>query len=258
MLKALPSRRALGAESAFTLIEVLVAAAASVIVVGAASTILVVALHQSSQINDRVQATELGGITMTKIVDELRTACLKEKFAPVQEESTGQVLWFVDTFGEEAAPTQAYEHKIEWTGNASKPTTPGTLVDYRYASEGTWPNFTFNKAQAPTKTILGENVYMTELEKSKYAPIFEYYRYTTSATDPSTTPDSDLAAMHLTSSEKLTSKTAAEAAAVGVSFTASPSDKYLALNRAAPFSTQVSFALGAPSSEATITDGPCR
>ena len=92
MLKSVPSHSPARGEAGFTLIEVLVAAAASVVVVGAASAILVIALHQSSRISDRVQATQLGDIAMTKLVSELRSACLNEKFAPVQAESSGYVL----------------------------------------------------------------------------------------------------------------------------------------------------------------------
>jgi Tfp pilus assembly protein PilW len=258
MLKLLPSPGPARSEDGFTLIEVLVAAATSVVVIGAVSTILVISLHQSSRISDRVQATQLGRITLTKLVDELRSTCLKEKFTPVQEESTGSVLWFVDSYGEESEPAHAYEHKVEWTGNSAKPSEPGKLIDYSYTSEGSWPNFTFSKAQTPTRITLGENIYMTETEKAKFAPIFEYSKYATTASASATSPETDLAAMHLGESEKLTTAAAAEVAAVTVSFTASPADKNLALSRAAPLSTEVTFALGAPSSEATITDGPCR
>jgi Tfp pilus assembly protein PilV len=258
MLKSVPSHSPARGEAGFTLIEVLVAAAASVVVVGAASAILVIALHQSSRISDRVQATQLGDIAMTKLVSELRSACLNEKFAPVQAESSGYVLWFITAHGEEAAPANAYEHKVEWTGNPAKPSEPGKLIDYSYSSEGSWPHFTFVTTQTPTRTTLGENIYMTESGKANFLPIFEYSRYATGASSSATTGLSDLTPMNLGQAEKLTTATAGEASAVTVSFTAAPTDKNLALSRGAPLGTEVTFALGAPSSEATITDGPCR
>ena len=257
MLSPVPSDSPVRTEAGFTLIEVLVAVVISVVVIGAASSILVIALHQSSRISDRVQSTQLGRIPMTKIVDELHSACLTEKFAPVRQASTEQKLWFIDAYSEEAIISEAYEHEIVWTGNPSKPSEPGKLIDYAYSSTGSWPSFTFDKTQTPTRTVLGENIYMTEIGKNEFAPIFEYFKYSSGASSGPHTPQSDLERMKpepLT----LTATTAAEGAAVTVSFTAAPADKNLALSRGAPLTAEVAFALGAPSSEATISDGPCQ
>jgi prepilin-type N-terminal cleavage/methylation domain-containing protein len=259
MLSPVPSDSPVRSAAGFTLVEVLVAVVLSVVVIGAASSILVIGLDQSSRINNRVQATQLGRIAMTKIVDELHSACLTEKFVPVQKGSTAQELWFIDAYGEEAIISKAYEHEIVWTGNPAKPKEPGQLIDYSYPNTSTssWPKFEFAPPQGQTKRLLGEHIYMTEIGTNEFAPIFKYSKYSTSASSGLHTPLGGLEVM-TPETATLTATTAAGVAAVTVSFTAAPVNNSLALSRGAPLSAEVAFALGAPSSEATITDSPCR
>jgi prepilin-type N-terminal cleavage/methylation domain-containing protein len=246
-------------ESGFTLIELLVAMVTSLIVVGATFAFLGVSLHQSSRVSDRVQATQFGRTAMAKLVDELHSACLTSGFAPVQKESSGKTLWFVNTYGEEAIPAKAYEHEVVWTGNLSKPAEPGNLVEFTYpnTAASSWPSFAFERTGG-TKRVLGENVYMTETAPGEFAPIFEYSRYAASASSESEHSTTALEEMNLGSSESLSTAQAGEVAAVQVSFTAAPRDNNTKLSRSAPLNSQVIFALGAPASEGTIKDAPCQ
>src|ERR1700727_823455 len=157
--------------SGFTLIEVLVAMITSVVVTGALFAILEVSVHESSRITDVAQANQLGRTTMTKVVDELHSACLAPHFAPVQAESSSNELRFKNAYsGEAAIPSSAaYEHQIVWNPTAK------TLTDYVYGSTGgESPEFTFPSLDysSPTRDaqnavpakgiLLGSNITQSE------------------------------------------------------------------------------------------------
>ena len=123
----------------FTLIETLVAMISGVVVTGATFSVLIVSLHQTSRITDSVQATQLGRTAMTHVIDELHSVCLARKFSPVQENSSDSKLIFVNAYSKESviSKTEAYEHEIEWSGEATQKLTD-TVTS---ASGGQWPNF---------------------------------------------------------------------------------------------------------------------
>jgi Tfp pilus assembly protein PilW len=241
------TQRLAGGEHGFTLIETLVAMISGVVVTGATFSILIVALHQTSRITDSVQATQLGRTTMTRVIDELHSACIARKFAPVQKGSSGTKLIFVNAYSKEAVitKTEAYAHEIEWSNATQKLTDIATQ-----ASSGEWPKFIF--ASTPTKTVLGEHI-----AEQGSNPIFKYYEYGETYSSGSTEPVSTLIEMAIPSSG-MTATEAAQVAAVLVSFTTKPIDGQTALSRAAEFSNQYTFAFGAPSSESKIEDGPCQ
>lgn len=248
-------------DQGFTLIEVLVATVTSIVVVFALFTILEISLHQTSQITDSVQAEQLGRSALTKVVDELHSACIAREFAPVQEKSSASELRFRTAYGESAAVEGAHaaEHHIVWTGKAPG---PGKLIDYTFRSSGgTAPNFIYEATETPKGgTLLGENIYEAEVVsggKKVPVPIFQYEKYNTKSIGTAETPLGTLLAV--TPPEKgFTSGEAATVAAVLVTFTSAPTNNNLTLFRAAEFSNLVTFAFAAPASEATIADGPCR
>lgn len=243
------TQRLAGGEHGFTLIETLVAMISGVVVTGATFSILIVALHQTSRITDSVQATQLGRTTMTRVIDELHSACIARKFTPVQEGSSGTKLIFVNAYSKESVikKAEAYEHEIEWSTATQKLTD--TVIP---ASSGEWPNFTF--ASTPTKTVLGEHI---SEQGGGSTPIFRYYEYGETYNSGSSEPVSTLVEMKNVPSSGMKAE-AANVAAVLVSFTTKPIDGQTALSRAAEFSNQYTFAFGAPSSETTIVDGPCQ
>ena len=115
--------RRLGRNDGFTIIELLMAIMTGVVVTGALYAILEVSLRQTSRVTDRVQATQLGRIAMTNVVDELHSTCLARKFAPVQEKSTAKELIFINGTGEEAllSSSKVFKHKIYWGGTYPNP-----------------------------------------------------------------------------------------------------------------------------------------
>ena len=56
-----------------------------IIVTGALFAILEVSTRQSSRLSNVAQATQVSRNAMTKIVDQLRSACLSTNFTPVIE-----------------------------------------------------------------------------------------------------------------------------------------------------------------------------
>src|ERR1017187_9006812 len=91
----------------FTLIETLVAMITGIVVTGALFAILEVSMHQTARAGDVVQASQSGRNAMTRIVDELRSACMSSEFTPVQAKSTPSQLVFRNTYSEKAVPTSA-------------------------------------------------------------------------------------------------------------------------------------------------------
>jgi hypothetical protein len=197
---------------------------------------------------------------MTRIVDELHSACLAPGFTPIQSgstastESTASQLWFVNAYSGAAVISGAEEHEIVWNEKA------GTLTDYTYKSTaGESPNFTFPKLEPANATptggvLLASNVAQATDSGGKAIPVFKYYRYATESSSSSSTPLGTLTAM----AAPLTSTTAKEAASVLISFNAAPADGNTRPGRPIDLSAQVTFAFSAPNAEATITDSPCQ
>jgi len=242
----------------FTLIEVLVAMLTSVVVTGALFAILLVTLHQTSRITDRVQASQLGRTAMTKMVDELHSACLARELSPVQAESSAKELRFETGFSEKAVieSKEAFEHRIVWTGTYPK---AGNLIDktFNAKSTSTWPKFAFETTPA-SEVLLAEHVY-AQTKEAKEVPIFRYYKYSETANPGTeTTPTGTLEEVTPAKEGKFNAKEAEGIAAVQVSFSQAPSDNSLQPGRPVEFASLATFAFAAPNSEATITDGPCQ
>ncbi|HEV7527391.1 MAG TPA: hypothetical protein VGO29_00675 [Solirubrobacteraceae bacterium] len=229
-----------------TLIETLVAIVMGVLVIGALCGILVISLHQSKRTTDRVDANQRGRIAMTRIVNELHSACISQGFTPIQAESKENELRFQNAYSKEAVipRSEAWEHRIVYANE--------TLRDYRYpATGGASPTFTFSSTATPSGgTLLASHVTKTESK-----PIFSYYKYATTSTVGSATESTTT----LTSlgTATLTTTTAPTAASVLINFTVAPSNGSEQRGRAVPFSTQVTLAFSSPAVETPIQAAPC-
>ncbi len=261
MLTLIHLRRSAGAEGGFTLVETLVAMVTGLIITGALFAILEVSLHQSARLSDVAQATQLGRTAMTRVVDELHSACLSSGFTPIQEKSTESKLIFVDAYSKEAEIPSARKDEIVWEKEGVKES--GTLTDYTYPSVGgTSPEFKWSEKRSPEKGVrIGEHIFKAELEangKKETPPIFRYYAYTTKPSTSPTAPSSTLNEETLAGAKTgLTSAEAATVASVVISFKAAPSDGRTELGRGASLTNQMTFAFEAPSSEAPIEAAPC-
>jgi Tfp pilus assembly protein PilW len=234
-------------EQGATLVETLVAISMGVLVIGATMGILVIALHQNKRITDRVSADQRGRVAMTRIVNELHSACLSAGFTPVLSGSTENELRFVNAYSKEAiiASAEAAEHRIVYSSSTE------SLRDFKYvATGGSWPNYTFSGTATPSAgTLFASNVTKTESK-----PIFAYYKYSAAGTaGTETASSSTLTAL----TPPLTTTTAPQAASATVNFTIAPSNGSTQRGRQVPFTAQVTLAFSAPSSETPIQAAPC-
>jgi type II secretory pathway pseudopilin PulG len=161
-------------ESGMTLIELLVAMVLGIIVTGALYMVLVTALHQTSRVFSRVDATQRSRLAMENIENLLHSSCVSESVTPIQGVSTPQggstatTLTFLSKYGGGATITPVL-HKITLSG--------GSLVDttYNVATGATAPNWTFQSTAAGTRTLL------TNVTAPSGTSMFQYFAYQTAA-----------------------------------------------------------------------------
>lgn len=254
-------------ERGFTLIETLVAMFSAVVVVGALYAILDLSVAQTARVTGMVQASQTGRITITKISEELESACIAPGFTPVEvgsgENTKESQLVFVNAYtpSNEALIIKALKHVIVW--EKSK----GLLIDRQYKSNGgSWPEFSYPE-KATGETRLGEGISETETSEivagksvEKEIPIFRYYKYSKEPSSVKT--ESVLTTLKEIELEKkgteqiLTSTEAKETAAVEISFNQSSVDKY---SREVPasFKTQITLSFSVPDAETPVEEKPC-
>lgn len=249
MLRLLLARLDLADERGFTLIELLVAIVAGVAVTAAAFSILDVSLHQTSRLTDKVQVDQTGRITMTDILDELHSSCISYGFAPVQSNSSGSALVFINAYSKEAVIPSATKHEILWSEKTE------TLTDKSYPSSGgSWPTFTFPSTPS-TSVKIASNV----AKVSSSTPIFRYYAYASAAEGTSETPYGAIKSTPIPEAEL--AKNIASVSSVQVTYRQAPSDGYPAatgIDRNATFNSQTTLAFSVPNSEVPIHDAPCQ
>jgi Tfp pilus assembly protein PilW len=271
----------------FTMIELLVSMLTATIVIGALFATLEIAKSQTTLVSDKVQANQLGNTAMTRIIDELHSSCLSPGFAPIQEKSDENELIFKNAYSAEAVipntveaeakskpGTGVFEHQIVWNSSAK------TLTDFIYKStsgegpEATLPtpdysSTTHEAANAtPTKgVLLASNVTQTEESGGTKIPIFKYYKYNTTSTSSSTTPDSTLTPIlssyiplkkeTTTGSTEEKENSAENVSSVLVSFRVAPVDGKAERDQYIDLSNQVTLAFSAPNTETPIKYSAC-
>jgi type II secretory pathway pseudopilin PulG len=246
-------RRQLQDESGLSLVELLIAIVTSLVVVAALMGLLVVSQHQTVLLRDVGQATQSGRTAMTRIVDELHSACLAKEFAPVQKESTASKLVLINAYSNEAEIKSGERTREDIiTFNKAK----GTLTDETLTSTGgEYPEFAFQAPGKGTRTVIGSNITETKQGELKL-PIFRYYEYAEA-------PEPDNSA-EASSTLKETTKVPAEKgegktiAGVGIAFTATPASGLETVGRSVNLNTFATLAFSAPFSEPKVEDGPCR
>jgi hypothetical protein len=126
-------------EQGTTLVELMVGMAAGMVVLSALTLVIVVTLHGSARVSARVEATQNGRIAVTNLMEELHSACVAPKVAPVLEKSTGTRLIFIHAERGQGAAVAPNPTKSEVV------LENGTLTQYdRVATGGTAPNWTFS------------------------------------------------------------------------------------------------------------------
>ena len=171
----------LGSEHGFTLVELLAAMAAGMVVMAGVVTVITVTLRQTSYTFTRVDATERARTALTRIEDELHSACLVNAVTPIQGGAQGsQVsdannLVFVSQYGTSATPTPV-EHKITYSPTAH------TLTEYTYTITGSPSNpsqwvFSSTPTSAAGRRILTNVSQIPIPSSSNLTPAFQYFAY---------------------------------------------------------------------------------
>lgn len=230
---------AAAAEHGTSLMELLVAMLCSLIVLGALLAILEFSLGQESRIADAVQADQIGRTSMTRIVEDLHSACAGNGATAIQLpsptptswtaplEPTNRVnLWLVSAYGSKSAGSvevkEAFEHDINWTSTGKTTSSGqqvGKLTDYMFVGSGspnhwTFPEFTVANAHA---RLLATNVIAPFVEEGgiQQPTLFRYAEYNNNSAEAR---DGQLVPL-LTSGEVSTAATGKEIAEVTITFT---------------------------------------
>jgi prepilin-type N-terminal cleavage/methylation domain-containing protein len=119
----------------FTIIELLVSMAAGTIVAATIVMITTVALHNQDRIARRVDANQRGRPVMTRMIQELHSACVAPRITPVLAGSTGTSMSFLSKSGSAVSPTPD-KHVITLSGTtlsesvfaATSGTAPGPWI----------------------------------------------------------------------------------------------------------------------------------
>jgi prepilin-type N-terminal cleavage/methylation domain-containing protein len=164
-------------ESGMTLVELTVAMAAGAIVMLGVTMTMIVTMRETNRVASHVEANQNARIAMTKVMNQLHSACVAPQIAPVQEGSTSTLLSFLHQSGSAVAPVPVLS-KISLTG------TTLSQSDYAVTGGGA-PKWTFSSTASSTVQL------MTGVSAiSASVPVFSYYAYSNGeiSETPLTTP----------------------------------------------------------------------
>jgi Tfp pilus assembly protein PilW len=152
-------------ERGTTLAELVVGMAVGMIVLTALTMVMIVSLHASARVSARVHATQNARISLAKVIEQLHSACLVPKVAPIQAGSTGTLLNFSHAPASEGTSATALPVRSEILLSGTK------LIQIDYPSLGTTPPSFAKKASG--EFTLATNLVPTAPKTS----IFSYYSY---------------------------------------------------------------------------------
>jgi hypothetical protein len=159
------------------MIELLVSISATLVVMIGVVTLTTTVLHHQDRINRRVDANSRGRPVMTRMVQELHSACVTSHIVPIRTGSTGTSITFLSKSGSAVGPIPDL-HTISLSSS--------TLRETVFPMTGTAPNWT------PLGTPLSNAALLTNVSAPGGA-IFRYYDFVNGAlsTTPLPTPLSD-------------------------------------------------------------------
>ncbi|MDX6626661.1 MAG: hypothetical protein QOE56_1650 [Solirubrobacterales bacterium] len=152
-------------ERGTTLAELMVGLGIGMVVMLGLTSLIVVTLHSSTRVSARVDATQRARLALNQVLDQLHSACLVPKVAPILEKSTGTELRFVHAAGSTVSPTPTLS-VISFAEGAMKQT------DYAW-KEGAAPFWVFQTTATKTTQLMDQ---ITPVSASK--PVFSYYAST--------------------------------------------------------------------------------
>jgi Tfp pilus assembly protein PilW len=137
-------------ERGTTIVEVLVSTATGLVVLSALTMVILVSMHANARVSARIDATQRARLVVTKIMQQLHSACIAPKIAPILPGSTGTSLSFIHASPAEGAALAPLPTKtqIALVGDTL------TQTDLR-ATGGSYPTWTY-ASTTTTKTLLTE------------------------------------------------------------------------------------------------------
>jgi Tfp pilus assembly protein PilW len=225
-------------ERGATMVEVLVSIATGMVVLSGLTMVIVVTLHGSARVSARVEATQTGRIAVARVMEQLHSACVAPKIAPIRSASSGSAVRFFRAPGDQAdavAPVPTLT-EVRLEGDS--------LVQTDYATTGTAPNWaeTSTVTAGPRTLVSGVSPVTPE------GSIFTYYGYYEGALT------------QVVPSPTLTTGQAATVVEVRLALTATPKSKSPVPDAGAPATIQNSavLALTPPSFNESANSLPCR
>lgn len=155
----------LAEERGTTLVELLIGTSLGLVVLSALTMLMIVSMHASARVSDRVHATQNARLSMTKIIEQLHSACVTPKIAPIQAGSSGTVLKFSHALQSEgsSATAKTIFSTVALDGNK--------LVQTDYPSLGGTP-------PVPSETAIGTQTLASNVTPTPpSSKVFTYYRY---------------------------------------------------------------------------------
>src|SRR4051794_6340492 len=166
--------RVLREENGFTIVELLVTMLTSLVLMGAITTITIASLHNQDRINRRVDANQRVRPVMTRIIQELHSACVAPRITPIIGDgttngSTGTRISFLSKSGSGVTLTPDL-HVINLSGT--------TLSESVYpATGGSAPGpWTFSPTASSTRQLLTK-------ASAPAAGMFQYYDFVNGQVD---------------------------------------------------------------------------
>lgn len=152
-------------ERGTTLAELVVGMGIGMVVMLSLTTLIVVTLHSSTRVSARVDATQRARLALNRVIDQLHSACLVPKVAPILEKSTGTELRFVHAAGAAVSPTPTLSVITYSAGTLSQ-------TDYAW-KEGAAPFWVFQTTPTSTTQLMDQIA-----PASATKPVFSYYAST--------------------------------------------------------------------------------
>jgi Tfp pilus assembly protein PilW len=164
-------------ERGTTLVELLVGLMIGMVVLSALTLVIVVTLHGSARVSARVEATQKGRIVVANIMEELHSACVAPKVAPIKVGSDGTTLVFIHAEGAEGDAVSPHPTLTKIS------LSEGVLTQYDYAYESGSTSADWVWSEAPTT----ERRLMSDVAPiAPSSSIFTYYTYGSGTLTPIT------------------------------------------------------------------------
>jgi hypothetical protein len=184
-------------ERGTTLMELTVGLAAGAVIFLALTSLIIGSIHGTARVSARIDATQRARTVLTRLVEELHSACVAPQVVPIQEGSSGTLLSFIHQTGQGVAP-------VPIRSNVSLVGTTLNQEDFK-TSGGSAPEWKFQEKPFLIKQLM-TNIAPTAPSTS----IFSYYGYS----------EGKLA--EISTASAFNKETAARVVQVNIALTASP------------------------------------